>query len=74
MSSYQADTGRALFMKYNTKREENKVAKTVFKNKIADWNTAEELKELSDHFYLSESGRVITRLSVVSSFVIKDTF
>eukprot|EP00961_Rhodomonas_salina_P165740 2233378-Rhodomonas_salina.1 len=61
MSSYKVsfilDAGLALFVKYNKKREENKVAKTVFKNKIAGWNTAEELKELSDHFDLSESGR-----------------
>eukprot|EP00961_Rhodomonas_salina_P150369 2025090-Rhodomonas_salina.1 len=67
MSSYKVsfilDAGRALFVKHNALRESHKAAKTVFKDKIEDWITLEEVKQ-----------KVTTKLSVIKSTVLKDTF
>eukprot|EP00961_Rhodomonas_salina_P129541 1744616-Rhodomonas_salina.1 len=63
---------RALFVKHNALRETHKTAKTVFKDKIEDWTTEDEVKSLTDHFNDHESGKVITKLSVIKSTVLKD--
>eukprot|EP00961_Rhodomonas_salina_P109529 1474192-Rhodomonas_salina.1 len=61
MSSYKVlfilDAGRALFVKYNALCEPHKAAKTVFKDKIEDWTTEEEVKLLTAHFNNRESGK-----------------
>eukprot|EP00961_Rhodomonas_salina_P299179 3938708-Rhodomonas_salina.1 len=88
MSSYKAtfiiNAGQALFVRYKEMREENRAAnvaartaKTVpvlFRGKVDEWNTPEDLASLTKHFDGRESGKSITRLSVIKSTILKDTF
>eukprot|EP00961_Rhodomonas_salina_P130593 1758165-Rhodomonas_salina.1 len=70
------ETAQAMLEKYNKLRETAKATNTMaaFKTKWTEYKTDEDIMMMTDVLQDRENGRVITRLSVMQSTVIKDAF
>eukprot|EP00961_Rhodomonas_salina_P065658 882592-Rhodomonas_salina.1 len=72
--SYILAAGQALFTMFNLLREEARQEKTAFNDNPDTWTEALQVEELTKHFDDLENGKIVTRLSVVQSTVLKSTF
>ena len=72
--TYILAAGEALFTKFNQIREEARKASTPFDDDPNNWISDDQVKTLSDYFYMDENGRIITRISIVRSTLLKNTF
>eukprot|EP00961_Rhodomonas_salina_P157562 2121592-Rhodomonas_salina.1 len=76
--TFVTEAGSALFVYYIQKRDDARAAGIQFNDKIPEWTdgtiTPAQLAELDTHFKLRSQGNSITKLQVMQTTVIKDTF
>eukprot|EP00961_Rhodomonas_salina_P134375 1807469-Rhodomonas_salina.1 len=76
--TFVTEAGSALFAYYVQKRDDTRAAGIPFNDKISEWTdgtiTPAQLAELDTHFKLRSQGNSITKLQVMRTTVIKDTF
>eukprot|EP00961_Rhodomonas_salina_P011883 159527-Rhodomonas_salina.1 len=72
------EAGSTLFTYYIQKRDDARTAGIPFNNKIQEWTdgtiTPVQLADLDAHFKLRLQGNSTTKLQVMKTTVIKDTF
>eukprot|EP00961_Rhodomonas_salina_P024052 323437-Rhodomonas_salina.1 len=72
--TYILAAGQALFTKFNKIREEARKAGTLFYDNPNNWMDDAQTKALKEYFDKDENGSIITRIVIVRSTLLKNTF